>query len=117
MTEIFINFFYNTKEFRIKAKRNEFMKDIIKKFAKQVNINIKDICFIYKDKVIDLELKLEDINNIDKNINILAFELNNNINQENFGQIKDIICPKCGKNCLIKIENYKIIFNCCNNNN
>ena len=39
-------------------------------------------------------------------------------NNKNIKKSKDIICPECKENILIKLEDYKIImYNCKNNHN
>jgi len=49
-------------------------------------------------------------------MNILVNENNKTIKKEDKKQSKEIICPKCYENILIKIDKYKIsLFNCKNN--
>ena len=61
------------------------------------------------------------MNEEDKKRNIINILVNNNnesIINENEKISKEIICPKCKENILIKIEEYKInLFNCKNNHN
>jgi len=49
-------------------------------------------------------------------MNILVYENNEAIIKENQIESKEIICPKCNENILIKLNEYKInLFNCKNN--
>ena len=41
-------------------------------------------------------------------------ETNENINKL-FNKARDIICPECGENALIKIDNFKVKLFCCKN--
>ena len=112
-----LNFFYNGEITKIQCERNEYMKDIFKRYAIKINKDIKDIYFMCNGNKISEELKLEEINNKDNEIEILV----NDINDENIKnkiileQSKDIICPECGNICLIDIKDYKIILNNCIN--
>jgi len=99
------------------------MKDICSKFASKSQFDMKNLYFIYGSNILNLELAYNElINEIDKDRNsmsILVYENNNKI-IKNDGTIKskDIICPKCGENCLIEINNYKIkLYDCKNGHN
>ncbi len=49
---------------------------------------------------------------------ILVNDLNGKENNnKNIKEIKDIICPECNENLLIKINDYKIGMKCINNHN
>jgi len=49
-------------------------------------------------------------------MNIVVNENNDPIRKDNIKESKEIICPKCNENILIKIDEYKIyLFNCKNN--
>ena len=74
----------------------------------------KNICFLYRGFRIAGELKLESINNKDKEIQIYVAEINTN-KREEIIQSRDMICPECEENCLLTIENYKINLNNCKN--
>ena len=118
MAEIILNFIYNNHELKIPAKRNEFMKDIFKRYIIKIEKNINDIYFLYNGNKINDEIKLEEINNLDNNINILVYEymdIDENENKYTIKHSKDIICPICSENCLISIEDYKIKLNQCDN--
>ena len=59
MAEIILNFIYNNHELKIPAKRNEFMKDIFKRYIIKIEKNINDIFFLYNGNKINDEIKLE----------------------------------------------------------
>ena len=62
-------------------------------------------------------MKLEELNDKDTDLKILVYELKDNKsdNKNKIKYSKDIICPKCGENCLISIDDYKISLNQCSN--
>ena len=87
MTETIINFIYEGKKIKIYCKKDEFMKDIYKKYIIKINKEIKDIFFLYNGNIINGDIKLEQINNKDNEISILVFEYNQNNIKQNFNQI------------------------------
>ena len=93
------------------------MNDVIEKLKMKIDIEIDKIYLLYNGQKINIEMKIKDIiNNEDKNnneMNIIIYNINNTIINENIKQSEDIICPECKKNVLIKIEDYKIrMYNC-----
>ena len=124
-----ITFTYNGEKTIIRCYLNEKMKDIYTRFANIKNKSIDSIYFIYGGEQLKEELTLDNaLNEDDKKrgkMNLLVFNLNslNTISSNN--QIsntiinsKDIICPKCGENCKIKINDMKItLYECKNNHN
>ena len=120
MVEMIVNFIYKGKEIKMQCKSNDYMKDIIQSYIIKSQLNYSDIYFLYNGEKINENLKLEEINNKDKEIKILVYELNNK-DENNKNMIQkafDIICPKCRENCLITIEDYKIsLFKCDNGHN
>ena len=120
MEDIILNLNYKGYEVKMQCKRNEIINDIFKKYSNKINKSINDIFFINNGNIINNKnIKLEEINNNDNNINILVYDIyNNNNEKKNEKEYKDIICPKCGENCLIKIKDYKInLFKCDNKHN
>ena len=114
MSKIILNFIFNGKEIKIQCKRNEFMKDIFKRYISKIDKDIDKLYFIYNGGKINEELKLKEINNKENNIIILVYELSKDCKKEIIFS-KDIICPKCGTNCIININDYKIDLNNCEN--
>ena len=122
MSEIKINFEYNCNKISIQCKSEDRMNDVIEKLKMKIDIEIDKIYLLYNGQKINIEMKIKDIiNNEDKNnneMNIIIYNINNTIINENIKQSEDIICPECKKNVLIKIEDYKIrMYNCKKKNN
>ena len=79
--------------------------------------------FLYNGSKVNEEMAFNEIaNTIDKQsgkMKILVYDnINNDIGTLNEGLIKSkqIICPKCKENCLMKIIDYNITLNGCKNN-
>ena len=114
-----IKFMFNGSQIIIQCSKEEKMKDLFKRFANKSNTDINSIIFLYDGNKINEDLKLNElINSIDKQSNKMSILVyNKNTIKENEGVIKskEIICPKCKENCLIKIKDYKIILYGCKN--
>ena len=116
-------FIYDGKETIIQCLKTDKMDNIIEKFNLKVELNKeKKYYYIYNGDKINTELKYEEIiNKLDKERNemkILVIEEDKKIINENIKEFNEIICPDCGDNMLIKIEDYKInIYKCKNNHN
>ena len=115
---------YKGVEKEIQSNINEKIIDILKKYANRFEVDISKVYFIYNANVIDDNNFIinEIINEEDKirNImNILIYEnIKTTIIKENIQKSKEIICPKCNENILVKINEYKInLFDCKNNHN
>ena len=118
MEDIILNFNYKGQEVKIQCKKNENMNDIFKRYTNKIKKDINNIYFIYNGNIINNnKIKLEEINSKENEINILVYDINNKNNERiNEGEYKDIICPYCGENCLIKIKDYKINLSKCDIN-
>ena len=115
-----ISFLYNGIETIIQCTTNETMENICNKFSNKIALNINNLQFLYGGQKIDFNFKFyEQANSLDKErnkMNILVYD-NNNINKNNSLIVsKDVICPKCGEICRIKINDYKIKLYECKNN-
>ena len=115
MSNIILDFIYKGNSTKIQCKRNEYMKDIFKRFLIRINKDIKDVYFMCDGSIIDEEIKLEEFKNKDKEIKILVNDIDDENNEEEIEQNNDIICPECGEICLIDIKYYKIILDKCIN--
>ena len=115
-----IVFLYEQIELKIQSKSKEYIKNIIKKFLEKAEKDKQELIFLYNGKILNEEIQLKDIINDDNEIKISVYDINENTNiiqnTENKKQSKDIICTKCGHNCLIDFKDYKIILNKCDNN-
>ena len=114
-----INFNYNGINTIIQCLNDDYFKDICKKFASKIQVDYDNLIFIYGGELLNLELKYNQIiKQLDINIiNILVYDKNSTyINKnERIIKSKDIICPKCGEICRIKIKDYQIKLNECKN--
>ena len=79
---IIITFILNGIEINVQSDRNQYMKDIFSKFCIKASKKMKDIYFLYKGEMIDKNLKLNQINNKDKEIKILVNEYSNDMNNK-----------------------------------
>ena len=119
MTEATLNFIYQGSTIKIQCKRNEYMKNIIKKYLTKLCKDANDVYFLCDGKKINEDLKIEEINNKNNEIKILVNDINDKKNEnkaETIKQYRDIICPECREVCLIDIKDYKITLNKCSNN-
>jgi len=109
-----IEFIYNGNKIEIQCYKNDKMKDIIKKYIIKSSIDKNSVIFLYSGNKNNEELKLSEI--IGKEKKILVIDLKNDINNnKSIIKSKYIICPKCGENIKIKINNYKIyLYECIN---
>jgi len=115
-------FNYKGVETIIQCNINDKIKDIYKKYETKIGKDISTLYFIYNGNKINDNLNLNEIlNEEDKRrdiINILVNKNNETIVKENYIISKEIICPECKENILIKIDEYKInLFDCKNNHN
>ena len=120
MAKVIFN--YNEIQIEIQCNINDKIKDIYKKYETKIGKDISKLFFIYNGNKIDDNLNLNEIiNEEDKRrniMNILVNENNETIIKENKIELREIICPKCNENILIKLNEYKInLFNCRNNHN
>ena len=109
----------------MQCSHEEKMKEIFEKFAVKAQKDINSLNFLYGGDNVNGELTLNELIKDDEQIKILVIENNKKIivDDDNNGIVKskEIICPKCYENCLLKLKNYKIsLFGCkngdiCNN--
>ena len=102
-----IEFVYNGNNVIIPCNTNEKMKDIFNRFIIKEQINEKSIYYLYNGELINEELTYEQVIKLNNN-KIIVYSNDNKNNNNSIIKSKYIICPKCGENCRLKIENYKI---------
>ena len=112
-----IVFEYKGKSINIECNSNEKMKDIFDKLITKLEIEKKSIYFLYGGKKIEEEeYTYGKIIGNQNNIKIVVCEIDENENIKNkIIESKNVICPKCGENIRMKIENYKIKLYECKN--
>ena len=117
-----IEFEYNKIKTKVEIEIEQLIQDAVKLYLTKEKLDLDSLEFIYNDKKINLNDKIEslmtNINNDNDNDNIIPIQVisknnsNNSINLEKY----EIKCPKCSEPCRIKIENYLIkLFDCKNN--
>ena len=115
MSEII--FIYKGYEIPIKCTNGEKLKTIIEILSNKINIPKKDIYGLYNGKILDEEIKEDEISKDENNKKvILIYEYNNNAIINNIIKSNEVICPECKENCLIKIKDYNILLYDCKNN-
>jgi len=115
-------FQYEVANYTIQCTKEEKLKIICQRFINKALINDENsVFYLYNGNKVNLDLTLNELlgnnNNNIENINILVKKVEEPIPTEKvFYTPKFIICPKCGENARIKINNYKITLDKCKNN-
>ena len=115
-----IIFSFKGIEVIIECDVKEKIIDAYNKFLSKIQSDISQLSFIYNGNKINEKQSFDKkASSIDKKrniINIAVEELNkNNIMIENSINSKEIICPKCNENTILKIKDYKIFLSGCKN--
>ena len=108
MSEIII--IYNGYQTIMQFQSNEKLKVIFKIFQIKVNVENKQIVYLYNGEIIKNEDILLSQLTSEKIIIILAYDSNNlpkNIN--NLIKSEYVICPKCKESALLEEKDYKLI--------
>ena len=117
MSKIIFN--YKGQETIIPCSKTEKMSDMCLRYVSKIQIDKNKIYFIYNGNIINQELIYEEISNEEDKkrniINVLVEEINKTVINNNIIKSKDIICPQCKEEILIKINDYKINLNGCKN--
>ena len=107
-------------ELTIQCTKAEKMENICQKFSQKVQMELKNILFLYNGSLVKRDLTCEQqMSNQDKEKNemkILAFDINNNNQNNDIHKTKDIICPECKENSFIKFNLFSISLSGCQNN-
>ena len=114
-----IIFLFKGEQFSIKCGKGQLMKDICEKFALEAGVNKECNYFVYLqgklNKKLTINEQVESLHKENNNkINILVYEKE----KEDSSKLKiqnNIICPKCGENCRIALNNFKITLYDCKN--
>ena len=120
-----VEFKYNNASTIIQCEENEKMSKICEKFVIKADLDKSNIYFSYDGKSgsqFNQELTFFEIaNSIDKErkkMNVLVYDINEVDDEETGNKLiksKNIICPVCGENIKIKIDNNKIRLYDCKN--
>ena len=110
------NFIYNGNQTLIQCKENDSLKEVFKKFKNKVNIENKEIIYLYNgNKINDENKTIEQVLHT-KSFNILVYDADNMPNINSITYSKDVIFPKCKCSALLNIKDYKLNIICNQNN-
>ena len=111
-----IRIVYNGYQEIIKCNSNEKLEEIFNKFKFKLNVENKEIVYVYNNKIIiDENIIISQLTS-EKIISILAYDSNNlpkNIN--NLLNSNYVICPKCKQSAILEEKDYKLIIYGCQN--
>ena len=102
-----IKFIVNGEKIEIQGKNNEYMKDIINRLGEKINEDINNYLFLYEGLNVNQNLTLEEMTK-DNNNDITILVYDDKVDKSTYVGSKYIICPVCKKDCVIKIKDYKI---------
>ena len=108
-----VKFIYMKNKYEIKLTENNLTINILlNKFVSILDIEIKQLYFIYKGKYLSInnKKKINELN--DNNLTIFVFNLNIKKNN-NEKKLKNIICPECNNLSIINNNNDLFSFNNC----
>ena len=121
MSQGTIIFTYNGKQVVMPCITSEKLSLICERFITKLQLDItNNYYYIYGGNILNKELCLEeqanDEDKREKRMNIIVYNEKKTIINDNIKEAKEVICPECKENILIKIEDYKIsMYNCKNN--
>ena len=110
-----IKIIFNGNEKQIKSDKYTRIGSVLNNYAKEIDMDINNLYFIYNGDLINLEKSFDDICEKSKEINILVYEYENENDNEELKISNDIICPICKEICMINFKDYKITLNNCKN--
>ena len=91
-----ITFIYKGNEIPIPCTKGEKMKDIMERLSNKINISKNDIYGLYNGKILDEELKEDQIRKDENNKKIiLIYEYDKSTVVNNIIKSNELICPKC----------------------
>ena len=104
-------FIYNGTETHIQCLNSDKMEVICNRYAEKESIDINKIYFIHGSNNLNLELTFEQqANEVDKEHNIMKILVcekdKSDLENDGIKKAENIICPKCGENCLIKFNDF-----------
>ena len=121
-----VEFNYGGVNTIIQYDSKEKIAEAIKKFAKKIEKNVKDLYFLYAGAQLNEELTFEEqANSEDKRRNKMSILVNDTLPNDDdddktkgisklkkLKKSKNIICPKCKEISRIYIKDFKITLNC-----
>ena len=114
-----IIFDYNSMQTVIQANLNDSFDNIIQKFITKTQLDLDNLHFLAKGKIINknenIEKIMDESDKLNKRLIILVNSINNIINNTNIIKSNDIICPICKEICKYEIKKHKIKLYDCKN--
>ena len=115
-----VDFIYEGKTLEIQCTPEESMKDIFQRFITKTQIESKNIYFLYNGNQLREDSSFNQVaNELDKNQKKMKVIVNDSNEEQKINsslkKSKYIICPTCGENILMSINNFKVnLFGCQN---
>ena len=104
----------------ISGKPDDMVKELLLKYSAKISKDLKELIFLCRGNDLNPNQKLKDIIQPNEEnaseIKILVYEKNVKKEENKLIKSKYIICPTCKKNCVIKMHNYKISLEECDEN-
>ena len=101
---------YNGYETIIQYQSNEKIKEIFKRFKTKINVENKELVYLYNGEIIKDENIIISNLSSEKIITILAYDSNNiPSNIKNLVKSDYVICPICKESAILDEKDYKLI--------
>ena len=122
---IIIEFIKDEQVCQVQSKTNDYFKNIFEKYANKVSIDPKEFCFLYNNNKLDGNLRVEDLGSQESSLQIIVKGINEVVDTTDSGdniiskinphlkKSKDIICPTCREECVIKVDEFKVSLEGC----
>jgi len=105
---------YNGYETIIQYQSNEKIKEIFKRFKTKINVENKELVYLYNgEKIKDENIIISNLSS-EKIITILAYDSNNIPSDiKNLVKLDYVICPICKESAILDEKDYKLIIYGC----
>ena len=114
-----IIFNYEGNNVTILSNSNDKIKKSIESLLNKINIESKNLYFLYNGKLLDTDLTINQISNSDdknrEEMFILVQDISNSTIKIRKPKTKEVICPTCKENIFLSIKNYKLNLHDCIN--
>ena len=114
-----IEFIYDGTNMIIQCEETTIINKVCQQFATKSGIDIKSVYFLYSGNKIEDKKSFSTLaNSFDKErkrMSVIVTPSNFQEEKTSKVKVKQVICPICGENSRIKIENYKVNLFMCKN--
>jgi len=111
-----VKILYNGYQTIIQYQPNEQLKEIFKRFKIKINVENKELVYLYNGELIKDENIIISKLSSENIITILAYDSNNiSSNIKNLVKSYYIICPICKESAILDEKDYKLIIYGCQN--